>query len=491
MASPFQESTRALPSLAEIVEKVGFGWTHLRFILTGGGVWFADGSELLLISAVTSSVAAEWNLNSLQRGSMVTYVYIGVFFGNLVSGPLADRNGRRQLILASYIGIFAFSMVSSFMESFESLCIWRFFVGFSFGIGQPPWNVLAAEVTPAKWRVVVNGFSQSLFALGEVYSSLLILMEDPTMNNLNWRLLLRLGAVPALLFWIAGSFFLLRSPYYLAQSGRHDEAVEVLTIMQRDNCLPTFCVNFADPPRDESEDEACTDSVQRIGKGPLFATTAIMCYTCFVVNLIYYGCLYAFPNLLPVLTKTTVSSSSAAIQLLVGAVWEVPGIALACFFGMCMPRKLTLKIYCFISLLSLLLFVNGATGEVKGFLHALAWHVGYYAIKCIVQLGWIISYIYVAEVYPTRVRTTGCSFNIAAGRIGSTISPLVYEKMKDATGSHAGFFYMLTGFIFINLVLIDFLPIETYNAPLADTIDDNTKSVDYGATEAGVVHNAS
>merc|ERR1719316_1695796 len=127
---------------------------------------------------------------------MVTIVYIGVLAGNLISGPLADRYGRFHLIQSSYIGIFTFSILSSLMMSYWSLCFWRFFVGFSFGIGQPPWNVLATEITPAKWRVVVNGLSQSLFIVGEIYSCALILADDPTMLTLNWRHLLQLGAIP-------------------------------------------------------------------------------------------------------------------------------------------------------------------------------------------------------------------------------------------------------------------------------------------------------
>jgi len=476
-----QDARLPLPTLPEMIEKVGIGATQLRFIFTGGGVWFADGAELLLISAVTSSVAAEWNLDPLQRGSMVTMVYLGVLVGNVISGPVGDKHGRRQLILASYVGIFVFSIISSFMADFGSLCFWRFFVGFSFGLGQPPWNVLASEVTPAKWRIVTNGLSQGLFALGEVFSALLIIGDDPTMENLDWRKLLRLGAIPSFLFWVAATFFLGQSPFFLAQTGQHEEAVAVLGMMQRDNCLPNFSVQFAalPAPREDTDDLGIMSQFRKLGTGPFFITTIIMSYTCFTCNFLYYGTMYAFPNLLPILGRHAVHGASPGVQLLVGAVWEVPGIALACFFGTCMPRKPVLQLYCFTTGLCVILFVAGSTGGDAG-LPTLAWHIGYYGIKCMVQSGWVVAYMYVTEVYPTTVRTTGTSLNFAAGRVAAIISPLVYEKLKEVTGSYVTFFYILAGSLFLNCAVIHFLPIETFNRSLAGDVDEERTPTTYG-----------
>lgn len=490
MAAP--DSRIPLPTLPDMIEKVGIGATQLRFIFTGGGVWFADGSELLLISAVTTAVATEWSLSPLEKGSMVTVVYCGVLVGNLISGPLGDRYGRRHLILASYVGIFVFSIVSSFMMNFTALCLVRFVVGFSFGLGQPPWNVLAAEVTPAKWRVVVNGMSQSLFALGEIYSAVLVIADDPTMKNLDWRSLMRLGAIPAALFWAAATFFLQQSPFWLAQTGQHGEAREVLGIMQRDNCLPEFSLHYsppaplADEPSSSAEGAGCWQNIRaelsKLGKGPLLVTTIIMCYTTFVVNLAYYGTLYAFPNLLPTLGEK--AAGSAAVQLLIGACWEIPGIALGCVFGMYFPRKPVLQAYCIFVTICIIVFVGGATGGIS-WGAKLAWHIGYYGIKLTIQSGWIVAYVYLTEVYPTSCRTLGTSISFACGRLAATISPLLYEKLKSWTGSFAAFFYLLAGTLFINLFTIHFLPIETFGAVLSDEIDEEKeeKKLSYGTND--------
>merc|ERR1719162_2781097 len=93
VAAVFQEKK---PSIGIIIEQLGFGLAQIRAGLVGGGIWIADGSELLLISSVTRAVSDEWHLGPMQRGFIVTIVYVGVCFGNIASGPLADSCGRRS-----------------------------------------------------------------------------------------------------------------------------------------------------------------------------------------------------------------------------------------------------------------------------------------------------------------------------------------------------------------------------------------------------------
>lgn len=483
------ESPRKLPTLADRIEEIGFGLAQFRYVVAGGGVWFADGAELLLISAVTSTVATEWDLNASQRGSMVTVVYMGVCAGNLVAGPIGDKRGRRQLILVSYACIFIFSIMSSFMWDFLSLVFVRFFVGLSFGLGQPPVNALAVEITPSAWRVFVNTLFQAMFPLGEMYSASLILMDDPSMKNLNWRRLLQLGALPALGFFILAAALLPQSPFFLAQQGKKREAREVLAIMQHDNSMPVAPLNFSEDRQvaaeqpDEMEEAFDPEQYNKLLQGPLLPTTVIMSFSTFSVNFAFYGALYAFAQILPHLKEGTKSvHASAGAELLVGAFWEVPGYFLAMAGSLYMPRKLLLKTACFVVVLSVFLFLSGAEGGT-GAVPSLAWHTGYYLFKCIISCLFCMDYVYIGEVYPTSVRSTGSSINIAFGRLGAVLSPLVYESSKDATGDFAFFFYLLAGMNLINGFLIDFLPIETYGTALTNDLKDLEK-YSYGATDA-------
>lgn len=490
-------SHHALPSLADVIEKIGMGPAQLRFVLTGGGVWFADGAELLLISAVTMSVAKEWGLNETERGSMVTTVYLGVCVGNLVSGPLGDIRGRKEMLQSSYIGIFVFSILSSLMFNFTSLCALRFLVGFAFGFGQSPVTALAVEVVGPQWRVVVNVLFQTMFPCGEMYSASLILMDDPTMKHLNWRRLLQLGALPALVFWIAANLFLRDSPFWFAKVGRHAEAREVLSIMQADNGLDAFSVEYDETavqgPEDEeivkAEGEDITSGTasqySKLRGGSMLTTTVICSFSCFTANMIYYGSLYAYAQVLPHLqhledhSSNKSTRSSAGMELLIGALWEFPGYGLVILLCTWIPRKLSLKMACLFSLCATLLFVVGATSG-HGALAEFTWHIGYYLQKCMVSCLFVMVYVYIGEVYPTELRATGSAVCIAFGRVGATISPLVFEYTTSTTGSFACFFYVLAVMTLCNLLMIDFLPYETFNAPLTSRLDDLEKLHGYG-----------
>jgi MFS family permease len=131
-----------LPTLPEVVDNIGFGLAQLKAGCIGGGVYFADGAELLLISAVTDAVGKQWEMSAGERGMVVTIVFLGIMAGNFASGPIGDNYGRRQLIIAGFAGIFVFSILSSLTFNVATLAITRFFVGMSFGIGQPAWNTL-------------------------------------------------------------------------------------------------------------------------------------------------------------------------------------------------------------------------------------------------------------------------------------------------------------------------------------------------------------
>mmetsp|Transcript_66711 Transcript_66711/g.145477 ORF Transcript_66711/g.145477 Transcript_66711/m.145477 type:complete len:492 (+) Transcript_66711:85-1560(+) len=462
------------PTVPEIIDRLGFGLAQVRAVLLGGGVWLADGAELLLISTVTRAVSEEWGLTAYERGMVVTMVFVGILAGNMASGPLGDTFGRKQLIIASYVGIFIFSILSSYSSSFYALACIRLFVGAAFGIGQPAWTALSSEVTPSRWRIAANSASMSLFTIGEVYSGLIIFFEDPEMEVLDWRWLLRIGAAPSLVCLVLAYFFLHQSPLYLALHGKPDEAREVLESMRRQNGEDAS-TDF-EPPEEVSQSvtfwEKVNKQVSIVLGDHLLVSTLIIIYTCFMLNLCFYGCLYAFPQVLPNLEM----ASSPAVQLLIGAAWEVPGLAVGLAVGLTMSRKLAMHIYGLSMLSALVAFVFGIHGDPTGFWSQVALHYGYYGIKAYVMIGFIVVYQYASEIYPTEARITGTAVNIAGGRLAGIIAPLLFELLLKHTGHFDSFFMLIAAMLSFNILLFNFLPFETANMPLSDRLHDN-----YGA----------
>eukprot|EP00438_Fugacium_kawagutii_P017476 Skav217972 [mRNA] locus=scaffold496:22272:25764:- [translate_table: standard] len=68
--------------------------------------------------------------------------------------------------------------------------------------------------------------------------------------------------------------------------------------------------------------------------------TMVIMSVCFTLNLVYFGSLFAFPQVLPLLMH-----GQAASELLVGALWELPGLALGLLLGITASRRTSLKFY--------------------------------------------------------------------------------------------------------------------------------------------------
>ncbi|CAD7939022.1 unnamed protein product [Amoebophrya sp. A120] len=426
-------------SVVDWVERFGLGLAQFKVILTSGGIWMADGAELLLISSVTKALADEWDLTAVERGSVVSIVFIGVLCGNMLSGHLGDQFGRKIPVLASYIAIFVFSLFSAMAVDFYMLICLRFFVGAAFGLGQPSAGALAAEVMPMAWRILPQVMGQAMFPIGEMYSGLLVAIDDPQMRELDWRWLITMGALPSLILGLYAYYELHESPMWLkTQPNRESEAAEVLGSMRRANLRwrvgGTSLTDLLTPTRSRGkhdqlyaavegggggDGEAAADE-EEVWHGPIeiastkitgspgspadrlqdnsttgdnnnkntaslgllrkvfsyeyASSTIVLCWTTFTLNFVYYGGLYAFPQLLEGIGDTL--TVSPAVSLVLAAVCEIPGCVIALLLGLYCFRKPALVLSLLLCCLSTGLFIGGASlvakAETKEVVQAIA-----------------------------------------------------------------------------------------------------------------------
>ncbi|OLP78350.1 Synaptic vesicle 2-related protein [Symbiodinium microadriaticum] len=455
------------PTLGEVVDQIGLGPAQVRASLLGGGVWLADGAELLLIGSVADTLARSWQLSRFLKGFVVTVVYTGVMVGNISSGPLGAHLGRRELVIASYTGIFIFSILSSTSSTIAVLLVWRFIVGWSIGIGQPAWMAIAAEITPSSWRIVTGGFSQTMFAFGELYAAFLLMNDDPSLKHLNWRRVIQLGAIPSLILMALAIPFLQQSPTYLQLKGCHAEAIKVLESMRRDNRASDVSVDFRLPLNPTSSStEGMLDMLWKQGKtilgAKLILPTMVVSFTCFELNLLYYGCIYAFPQVLSDLV-----AEGAAQQLLVGALWEIPGVCIGIALGIMYLRKTGIKFYLTLAASVTLLFIIGGNNRNRHWAFDIALYAGYYGIKLSPNIGFVLVYQVANEIYPAEARTLGCGLCLACGRLAAMLGPLLFEGLFELTGTWLTFFLIMAGFAVFNLYVVDVIP-ETANKILDD-----------------------
>lgn len=431
--------------------------------MLGGGVWAADGAELLLLGSITRALQYEWDLSPFQRGFVVSIVFFGVLVGNFFSGSLGDKYGRRPPIIFSYLAVFVASVTSVFAWNFASLTFLRFFVGLAFGVGQPAWITYGGEIAPVKYRLLMNALGQLLFTAGEVYSAILIYIDCPHMKHLDWRWLILLGSIPSIILLFSAYFFLSESPFFLASEGRKEEAAAVLNKIARDNCRPEVSTDFQTTAKTHG-DEAWYEKLCAVVGTKFLYSTIVVGYSTFCLNFVFYGGLYAFPQVLPDMDL----SVSPAMNLIIGALSEIPGYVVGVIVGNHIKRKDAMQVYLFVMVISLVMFAYGARSPKQ---NELMLQFGFIFYKMNTSVGFIVIYVYSMEIYPTYCRNTGASLCLAAGRIGALVCPLMYEWLTDATGTYMTYIYFMMGSCALNMVLIYFLPFETKGRALPEDLE--------------------
>mmetsp|Transcript_106073 Transcript_106073/g.298203 ORF Transcript_106073/g.298203 Transcript_106073/m.298203 type:complete len:237 (+) Transcript_106073:42-752(+) len=210
----------------------------------------------------------------------------------------------------------------------------------------------------------------------------------------------------------------------------------------------------------------------------LAVSTLITCFSTYTLNFLFYGGLYAFPQVLPDFDMGV----SPAMSLILGAFMEVPGFVFGVLVGIQLSRKMGIQFYLVCTCLSTLLFAGAAhyarsyAGRLPTLIEV-ALQTGLIGNKVFTSVGFLIVYLYSVEIFPTLARTTGTALCLAAGRLGAVTCPLIYENFAEVFGRKVYFFYLMAMMCALNLLLVFCLPYETKGSLLRDHLDDETTPI--------------
>jgi len=467
-----EDASAALPTLWELLNRIGMGNYQLRAQLLGGGMFLADGAEIQTVATITLPLAAELGISPAGRSSLTSVIYFGVLVGGCLSGFLGDILGRRVPILVGFAALAVLAVISSMAQTFTQLLVLRGLFGVFYGVGMPCWNTLAAEITPAGWRMVIAGTSQIFFQVGELYSILITWVNDPTLAHVDWRWQLVMSALPAAVCFVLGMIFLDESPAFLALQGDHSLARQILERMRRINGSPGDSVEYRPPVpvKQTAVSTAMWHHLRTIFGPQFFWTTLTLFYSYIVINFVFYGNLYAFPQVLPDLWHFgTTPTFSMALGVITG---EIPGVLLGATVGSLMPRRMAFALYILVLALSSLIFGLKVDEPHRSFVSWAMVMGSYLGLRFFVNFGFVILWQYTAEVYPTVVRATGCAAAFSIGRIGAIIAPPIFELLQRLChGNNQAYFTLCSVVCLMNLLPLAFLH-ETRGKNLSDTLEE-------------------
>src|ERR1700726_20825 len=187
----------SLVDVAEFIDQQPVGRFQIGLLLTCAAVLFLDGFDTQAIGYVAPAVAREWGLTKGALGPVFSAGLFGLMLGALLFGPLADRIGRKKIIVLSTLAFGIGSLVTAFVQDVHMLLAVRFLTGLGLGGAMPNAVAMTSEFSPRRQRATMVMIMFCGFSVGAALGGLIAAALIP---QFGWRSVFIVGgAVPLLL----------------------------------------------------------------------------------------------------------------------------------------------------------------------------------------------------------------------------------------------------------------------------------------------------
>ena len=396
---------------------------HLRAVLVSGMGFFTDAYDLFVIGIASTLIAKEWNLSSGKLAVLNSTMLAAAFLGALVFGRFADVAGRKRVYWMVAAIMVVGALGSALAPSFWILIVFRFVLGFGVGGDYPVSAVMMSEYANRKDRGKLVGMVFGTQALGLIVGPLiaLALIGGGASNDMVWRILLGLGALPA-----AAVLYLRtkmpESPRYRAQvQGRAAEAATQIAGFTRGQVNG----NGSGAPGQNLGLRAFLTNRRYL---IMLAGTA---GTWFLLDYAYYGNTISTPQILGLISPHASTTTKIALQLAIFVVAAVPGYILAIArLDRIGHRRLQLTGFAMMALcFAIIAIVPGLTTMVVPFL--LVYGVSYFFTEFGPNMT---TFVMPSELYPVSMRATGHGISAGVGKLGAFIGVFLFPVLQTSLG---------------------------------------------------------
>jgi putative MFS transporter len=392
-------------AIETVLSEGGTGPFQRRLLGIFGLVWAADAMQVLAVGFTAASIAKTYGMTVPEALQTGTLFFLGMLIGAALFGRLADRFGRRNILLITVTCDAVFGLLSVFAPNFLVLLGLRFITGMAVGGTLPVDYAMMAEFLPprnrGRWLVLLEGF----WAIGTIVVAIAAWITSELATPDAWRWIFAVTAIPALIgVWLR--LLVPESPMHLLKAGRGDEAKAVLNRVLRANGKPELGAEaqIALPPPPTGADSPFSPTLRR--------RTLLILAVWFLVSVSYYGVFTWLPAQLATGGFGFVRGYGF---LLVVALAQLPGYALAAYGVEAWGRRPTLIGFLIASAVGCGLFVIASEPILIGTAILL---------MSFALLGtWGALYAFTPELYPTASRATGMGTAGAVARFAGLLAP--------------------------------------------------------------------
>src|SRR3954454_1648939 len=373
-----------------------------------------DGFDTAAIGYIAPSLITEWGVERPALAPVLSAALFGLAFGALSSGPLADRFGRKAVLVASVLIFGVACLASAFSGGLTQLVIWRFITGLGLGAAMPNAVTLMSEYCPDGRRATLTNAMFCGFPLGAAFGGFLAAWMIPQWG---WRSVLVLGGIAPLVLTVLLVVALPESVRYMVAMNHSVERIRA--VLRRISASATNATSFV-----MSEKASMAQPEGKTGIGVVlsssYAVGSIMLWITYFMGLVIF---YALINWMPILFKDAgLEQHNAA---LISALFPLGGVG-AVLFGWLMDRFNANKIIATGFVLTALAIY--AIGQVAGNLSLLV--VVVFVAGTLMNTAQSSLPALAAGFYPTQGRATGVAWMLGLGRFGGIAGSFLIAELS-------------------------------------------------------------
>lgn len=395
-----------------------------------------DGFDTAAIGFIAPSLVKEWGIDRPALAPVLSAALFGLAAGAIWAGPLADRLGRKILLLGSVFIFGTASLASAFASGLDSLIFLRFVTGVGLGAAMPNAVTLMSEYCPDQRRSMLTNAMFCGFPLGAAFGGFLAAWMIPIWG---WRSVLLLGGIAPILLLVVMVFILPESVRYMVVKGYPAERVR--SVLRHISSTAKDASSFV---LGENAPDAGKGGIG-IVLSPAYLLGSVMMWIAYFMGLVIF---YALINWMPILFKDAGLSPQAST--LIAALFPLGGVG-AIFFGWLMDRfKANLVIAVGYALTAICIYAIGQAAGNVGVLTLVVFVAGIMMNTAQSSMPALA-----AMYYPTRGRATGVAWMLGIGRFGGIAgSFLVAEITRRQLSFSQIFLVVASAGVFATVALL-------------------------------------
>ncbi|AKS09914.1 MFS transporter [Pseudomonas trivialis] len=434
-AQPIPDASARTCEVGDVFRDVPLTRTHLQCCLVLFFVFAIEAWEMMIIVYTAPLIAAEFSLDALAVGHLISAMFIGMLVGALAWGKVAERIGRKRAIIWSLGTYGVISLGSAFAPDYSTLYALRLLSGVA-AVGMMVVTFAHfQELLPVRHRGALTVYLASGWPIG----MLLALGATVWLLPYGWRAIIVLSSLGGL--WaIAVARWVPESPYWLASMNRQADARATINTLSRGR---------VQIPDDQTlqVDRSVSGHQRELFSRALLKVSLLQITVNFTFSWGYWGLQTWLPTLLQ---QRGLSLPQSFGFIALSALCMIPGYMAASYLTRRLGRKKVIVGFISASVLAGYGFANAHTLEML--------YLSNFALAFFSLGAWGVWGAWIGELYPTPLRTVGYGWAIFAQRVANVLAPSLIGALIAYGSSFNLTTTIINAFLMVTVILVVFIP---------------------------------